>query len=170
MKTIICILFTLFVFVAASPAVSAQKKTIILLRHAEKDLSPGASAADPDLSAEGKARAERLITALRKYKPSAMYATEYKRTQQTAAPLAAKSGLTVERYDPRKLKDFEASLRGSKSRHIVVVGHNNTTPALVNMFLHQEQFKQLPESEYSKIFILKFRKNGSLKRLELIEY
>jgi broad specificity phosphatase PhoE len=155
MKNILLFLAAFCVLGFSAGEVSAQKKTIILLRHAEKDLSPGASAADPDLSAEGKARAERLITALRKYKPSAMYATEYKRTQQT---------------DPRKLKDFEVSLRGSKSRHIVVVGHNNTTPALVNMFLHQEQFKQLPESEYSKIFILKFRKNGSLKRLELIEY
>lgn len=148
---------------------SAQKKTIILLRHAEKDMTDPANS-DPDLSAEGKARAERLTRALRKHKVSAMYATEYKRTQLTAAPLAAKTGLTVEPYNPRKLKDFEATLRASKARAIVVVGHNNTTPALVNLFVKYDQFKQLPESEYSKIFILKFRKDGSLKRLDLVEY
>lgn len=170
MKFLLPFILVLCFCAAFTENVFAQKKTIILLRHAEKDLSPSQNASDPDLSDAGKARAERLIAALRKYKPAAIYSTEYKRTQQTAAPLAAKSKLTVERYDPRKLKDFEGSLRASKARRIVVVGHNNTTPALVNMFAGEEKFKQLPESEYSKIFILKFRKNGSLKRLELIEY
>jgi broad specificity phosphatase PhoE len=170
MKFLFLLPLVLCFCVAFTANVPAQKKTIILLRHAEKDLSPEQSTSDPDLSAAGKERAQRLITALRKHKPSAMYATEYKRTQQTAAPLAAKSKLTVERYDPRKLKDFQTVLRDSKARRIVVVGHNNTTPALVNLFVGEEKFKQLPETEYSKIFILKFRKDGSLKRLGLVEY
>lgn len=170
MKFLLLFALVLCFCAAFTENVFAQKKTIILLRHAEKDLSAEQNSSDPDLSAEGKARAERLIRTLRKYKVSAMYASEYKRTQQTAAPLAAKSGVTVERYDPRKLKDMEATLRASKARNIVVVGHNNTTPALVNLFVKYEQFKQFPESEYSKIFILKFRKDGSLKRLDLIEY
>lgn len=169
MKNLFLIFILSFVFGCAGE-VSAQKKTIILLRHAEKDLSPEQNSSNPDLSAEGKARAERLVATLRKHKVSAIYSSEYKRTQQTAAPLAAKSGVTVESYDPRKLKDMEATLRASKARNIVVVGHNNTTPALVNLFVKYDQFKQLPESEYSKIFILKFRKDGSLKRLDLIEY
>lgn len=170
MKIIIFVLIALCVLGFTAGEVAAQKKTIILLRHAEKDLSPEQNSSDPDLSAAGKARAERLISALRKYKAGAIYATEYKRTQQTAAPLAAKSKLTVQSYDPRKLKDMQALLRQSKERRIVVVGHNNTTPALVNSFIGEDKFKQLAETEYDKIFILKFRKDGSLKRLELMEY
>jgi broad specificity phosphatase PhoE len=159
---------SLFVFLGGEA--SAQKKTIILLRHAEKDLSPEQNSSDPELSPAGKERAQRLVKVLKKYKAGAIYSSEYKRTKATAAPLAASRKLTVGSYDPRKLDDIAEILRQSKIRHIVIVGHNTTTPALANLLIGEEKFKALAENEYDKIFILKFRKDGSLKRVELVEY
>ena len=43
---------------------------------------------DPDLSDAGRARAESLANVLKDAGITAIYATELKRTQQTAAPLA----------------------------------------------------------------------------------
>ena len=81
----------------AAPA--AAQHTVFLIRHAERaDTSPGTSptmAADPDLSEAGRARAESLAKALKDAHITAIYATEFKRTQQTAAPLAKALGLTV---------------------------------------------------------------------------
>ena len=64
----------------------AQDKTVILVRHAEK---ADATSQDPELSDAGKQRAERLIKVGGKYKPGAFYSTNFKRTRETLAPLAA---------------------------------------------------------------------------------
>ena len=52
-------------------------------------------AADPDLSEAGRARAASLATALKDAGIVAIFTTEFKRTQQTAEPLAKALGLTV---------------------------------------------------------------------------
>ena len=150
--------------------VSAQKKTVILIRHAEKDLSPEQNSSDPELSPAGRERAERLVKAIRKFKIYAIYSSDYKRTRATVAPLAAKYKLEPQIYDPRKLDDIAAAIKTSKARRIIVAGHNNTTPALTNMLIGEEKYKQLGENEYGKIFILRFRKNGTLKRVEVLTY
>src|SRR5215470_2780019 len=67
---------------------------VVLARHAEKDLS---SIQDPPLSPEGEQRAERLAQMFGRGKGvgriDAIYVSELRRTQQTAAPLAQRLGL-----------------------------------------------------------------------------
>src|SRR5687768_16335466 len=110
------ILLITFFAAVLSTAVSAQDKTIILVRHAEK---ADATSQDPELSAEGKQRADRLIKTIGKYKPGAFYSTNFKRTRGTLAPLAAKRKKTVEVYDPRKSSELIDSIIKSKiKRHI----------------------------------------------------
>jgi broad specificity phosphatase PhoE len=74
-----------FCFLLASALLSTAtaQSTIFVVRHAEK----ADATKDPDLSEAGRARAEALAKALRDAKIAAIYATEFKRTQQTAAPL-----------------------------------------------------------------------------------
>src|SRR6266705_2942801 len=66
-------------------SVAAAKSTIFIVRHAEKAASGGN---DLDLSEAGRARAKTLANVLKDAGVSAIYVTEFKRTQQTAAPLA----------------------------------------------------------------------------------
>lgn len=165
MKVAVSFFIGLVFLAFAGGEVSAQKReiTIILLRHAEKDLSDPENQSDPNLSAEGRARAQRLVKAIGEYKPLQIYTSEYKRTQQTAAPLAEKRKLDIKSYDTRKLKELAAEIGSAKkSRRIVVVGHNNTTPALANMLLKTNQFKSLGENEYDKIWVI-WLKDGKAK-------
>lgn len=160
MKIIVSLLLASFLFVFSTDTLYAQHKklTVILLRHAEKDLSEGADTANPELSEAGKIRAERLIKAVNKYRPDAIYSTNYIRTRATVTPLARKNRSMILMYDPRNLNQMRDLILSGKLKRILVVGHNNTTPALVNLLLKEEKYKQLPESEYDKIWVVKIRK------------
>jgi 2,3-bisphosphoglycerate-dependent phosphoglycerate mutase len=171
MKIVVSFLLGLFLFTLTATNLFAQNKkmTIILLRHAEKDVSIGADKTDPDLSAEGKLRAERLVKEIKKYKPGAVYSSNFKRTKLTAAPVAEKRKLQVQTYDHKNLDTLVNQLMTSKIKRIVVVGHNTTTPALANLLIKQEKYKALDESEYSKIWIIKIKK-GKVIEEKVIEY
>lgn len=165
MKIIVFLLTGLFFLSFSGADVFAQNKklTIILLRHAEKDLSDGgAENPDPVLSAEGRARAERLVQTIKRYKPRAIYSSNYKRTRTTVTPLADKtvSGyrLPIQLYDHRKLDEFVKILLASNAKTIVVAGHNTTTPALANLLVKQDKYKPLSELEYDKIWIIEIKK------------
>ena len=62
--------------------------TIYLVRHAERAAVSGRVPADTGLSRAGQARAQSLAHLLSGAGISAIYTTEYRRTQETAAPLA----------------------------------------------------------------------------------
>ena len=112
----------------------AAQPTIFLVRHAERaDGTPGANttmAADPDLSDAGRARADSLATALKDAKITAIYATEFRRTQQTAAPLAKALGLTVTIVTSKSAPDLIDRLKKTKG-NVLVVGHSNTVPEII---------------------------------------
>jgi phosphohistidine phosphatase SixA len=101
--------------------------TIVLVRHA--DVAPEAGDPDPALTAAGKARAKELCHALGDAGIAAIFVTSLKRSQQTAAPIAAALALTPEIVDDssavvatvRKLPSSWAAL---------VVGHTDTLPEI----------------------------------------
>lgn len=170
MKIVVSLFLGLLLFGFTNDLFAQNRKiTIILLRHAEKDLSGNEDNPDPDLSAAGKLRAERLVKTIKKYKPMRLYATDYKRTRQTATPLSEKRKLPIQIYDSKKLDELAAQILSfRKSRRIVVVGHNSTTPALANLLVKQDKYKPLAESEYDKIWIIRIKK-GKIKA-KVFEY
>ncbi|MDM7922267.1 MAG: histidine phosphatase family protein [Pyrinomonadaceae bacterium] len=160
----------LLVFVVSlAPEVSAQDKTIILVRHAEKDASETADPNDPDLTAEGRERAQRLIKAAGRYKPGAFYSTNFKRTRDTITPWAQKRGKTVEIYDHRKPQELLDKIMASKTKRFVIAGHSNSTPGVVNLLVKKDLFKNLDESVYTVIWVVKIR-DGKVKKVEVLEY
>jgi len=160
MKIIISLFigFVLFTFAGGNVYAQHRNLTIILLRHAEKDASPNADKVNPELSADGKMRAQKLVKVIKKYKPDAIYSSDFIRTRNTVQPLAEKRKLTVQIYNHRNLKELADLIMSGKIKRLVVVGHNTTTPALVNMLIGQEKYKALAESEYDKIFVVKIKK------------
>lgn len=147
-------------------SISAQNKTIILVRHAEK---ADATSQDPDLSAEGKQRAERLVKVAGKYKPGAFYSTNYKRTRDTITPLAAKRKKQVEIYDARNPNALVNAIMKSKYKRHIVSGHSNTIPALANLIAKKDVFKNLDESEYGVFWVIRI-KDGKARKVEVIPY
>src|SRR6267154_5258496 len=81
----------LFILIFVSvPIVSAQP-VVVIVRHAEKATNGGN---DPDLSSAGRARAEALARILKDSGITAIFTSEFKRTQETAAPTAISSHVT----------------------------------------------------------------------------
>lgn len=153
------VLTILFLVVGGVDAFAQHKKlTVILLRHAEKDISEEADTANPELSEAGRQRAEKLVEFAGRYEPDAIYSTDYIRTRSTVRPLARSRRMMTQIYDPRDLKKMRDLILSGKIKRLVIVGHNNTTPALVNLLLGEEKYKMLPESEYSKIWVVKIRR------------
>jgi phosphohistidine phosphatase SixA len=138
-------------------AVSAAAQPVVfLVRHAERsDSSPGTSpsmASDPDLSDAGRARAASLAVLLKDAGISAIYVTEYKRTQQTAAPLAKALGLTptiVKATDAKALAKELAAAKGS----VLVVGHSNTVPSAIKD-LGVSSPVSVQDDEYDNLFVV----------------
>jgi len=174
MKIPVSLFLGLFLFAFAVDNLFAQKKeiTIILLRHAEKDLSDDLNDPDPELSAPGQERARRLVETIKKYKPEAIYSSNFKRTRATVTPLAeqksARYRTMIQIYDPKKLDELINRMMASGVKSIVVAGHNSTTPALANLLLKENKYKPLAETEYDKIWIIKIKK-GKVKD-EVIVY
>lgn len=162
MKNFISLLLGLFLFALAGGNVFAQqqhrKLTIILLRHAEKDLAGDENNPDPNLSADGNLRAQRLIEVVNKYQPDAIFSSQFIRTRATAAPLARKNRMMIQIYNHRNLKEIAELAMSGKFKRIVIVGHNTTTPALANLLIGQDKYKPLAESEYDKIWVVKIKK------------
>lgn len=174
MKIIVFVFCGLLVFTLFGGSAAAQhrKLTVILLRHAEKDLTDP-DAPNPELSAAGKLRAEKLVEVINKYQPDAIYSSDYIRTRATARPLARKNRALTLIYDPRKLDEMRDVILSGKYKRIVVVGHNNTTPTLVNMLLNEEKYEKLPETEYTKIWIVKIKRNknkANVTRSKIVVY
>jgi broad specificity phosphatase PhoE len=159
-------LITLCLTVAfAAPA--AAQRIVFLVRHAERaDTSPGTSptmAADPDLSDAGRARAESLATALKDAHITAIYATEFKRTQQTAAPLAKALGLTVKIVTSKGAADLIKQLKAGKG-NVLVVGHSNTVPDIIKG-LGVTTTVTIGDDEFDNMFLVTSGTHPSLLRL-----
>lgn len=129
--------------------VNEEVTYLYLVRHAEK-ADDGTK--DPPLTKKGEKRAQRLADILEGADVSAVYSTNFKRTRDTAFPTAQSIGTEVVIYDPRN-KDFLKELSGA-TKNVLVVGHSNSTPSLVNALLGEEKYQQLDESVYTKLFII----------------
>jgi phosphohistidine phosphatase SixA len=163
---IVCLLLTL----SLSTVAAAQKaKTIILIRHAEKETAEMTDSANPPLSAAGTERAARLAKVIQKYHPGAIYSTDTLRTRATVEPLAKRRGLTVQIYDGSKPQDLINTITASKTKRFVIVGHSNTIPPLANLLVKKELFKNLEDTEYSVIWLIRLRQ-GKPAKVELLDY
>jgi phosphohistidine phosphatase SixA len=168
MKILFSILAGIAFFTLANGVLVAQDRevTIILVRHAEK---ADATSPDPELSDAGKERAQRLVKKIGKFRPGAFYSTDFKRTRDTVAPLAAKRKKEVKIYDARKPKELIDEIMKGKIKRYVVAGHSNTVPGLANLIAKKEMFKNLDDSEYTIIWLIRM-KNGKVTKFELLDY
>ncbi|MDZ7771541.1 MAG: phosphoglycerate mutase family protein [Balneolaceae bacterium] len=125
--------------------------TFILVRHAEKATAP---ANDPALAPAGVQRSQRLAEMLAHSGVTAIWSTDFTRTQETARPLAEELGLEVRSYDPRRENLAEWLIDRTEGGTVLVVGHSNTIPMLANGLLGEERFEEYEESDYGNLLIV----------------
>lgn len=139
--------------------------TVILVRHAEKKIEP--NNADPDLMPAGEARAQELARMFGNAGINSIFATQFKRTQQTVKPLSEKTGVQVTIIDAKQTAEvIKQILTNHRGETIFVAGHNNTIPDIVSQ-LSGENFPIIPESEYDNMFVVTIYRFGKAKVLKL---
>jgi 2,3-bisphosphoglycerate-dependent phosphoglycerate mutase len=143
------------------PTVENEVSTIILIRHAEK---AEAKTKDPSLSAMGKERADELVKLFKDTPIAAFYTTAYKRTTETITPIAKDNGKEVLTYNPSDQNSIAEMIQSGKGKRMMVAGHSNTIPQMVNALIGKNEFTTIDESDYGKILIVVFKGN------ELIDY
>ena len=85
---------------------------------------------DPDLLPEGRRVAALLGERLAGERIAAIYISDFKRTRQTAGPLAERLGLEPVLYDHRDTPALVARVRAGPLPALIV-GHSNTVPDIV---------------------------------------
>lgn len=150
------------VLVVAWLVASWGSTTIVLVRHAEK-LEVGE---DPGLSEVGRAHAARLAEMLERAGIEAIYVSQARRTQETAAPVAGLAGVeprVVAADQPKKL------LRRLKWRHrsevVLVVGHSNTVPIIADGL--GAEIGLVDAEDYSGLWIISYSRLRGTRLLTL---
>lgn len=142
-----------------APGANAQT-TIFIVRHAEKADS---KSKDPDLSEAGNARAQALARMLKDAGITRIFTTEFKRTQQTAAPLAKILGLEVKSIAANDSARLVTALHG-ETGNALVVGHGNTIPDLIKALGITTPIA-IGENEYDDLFVVQLGQTPGLIRL-----
>lgn len=128
--------------------------TIYLIRHAEKDRN-NPDDADPELNQAGLGRAMKWADVFDEIPLDAIYTTEYERTTMTATPTEVQQNITAQYYNPSEL-DIDAFKAESHGKNVLVVGHSNTTPTMVNELIGEEKYETLDEYDNGSLFIVRF--------------
>jgi broad specificity phosphatase PhoE len=130
--------------------------TVFVVRHAEK----GPEEPDPSLTAGGAARANALAHMLGDAGVTRIYASQFKRTQETGAPLAARLGIGVTVIDARDVPGLVAQLRAlPPGTRAVVLSHSNLVPPIVERLTGQ-LVGDLTDADYDRLYIASVRPSG----------
>ena len=160
-KRLVAAIFTILMLAAPAAA-----QTIFIVRHAERaDAGTGGAmtmATDPDLSEAGKARAEALVSLLKDARITAIYTTQYKRTRQTAEPLAKAIGVALTEVPAADTAGLIAKLKAGGNA--LVVGHSNTVGRVIEQLGATDAVK-LGDDDYDNLFVLVRGEKPTLIRL-----
>ncbi len=130
--------------------VQCKSTRVYIVRHAEKGTVP---AGDPDLTEEGRARAQALAGSLRNKEIKAIYSTQTRRTQQTAEPLSLQTGVQVRSYANDTLLKFLYHVLDAE-QNTLIVGHSNTILRMVQELSLKPSLKEIPDNDYDNMFII----------------
>jgi broad specificity phosphatase PhoE len=133
---------------------------VYIVRHAEKATTGGK---DPDLSLNGQKRANALARILKDSEITSVFVTEFKRTQETAAPTARAAQVSPTVVPANDVPWLVAKLRALNS-NALVVGHGNTIPDLVKALGIATPIS-IPDDDYTEILVVSVGDVPQLLRL-----
>jgi broad specificity phosphatase PhoE len=144
--------------------------TIIFVRHADVDV--GSTDPDPPLNARGRQRAELLADFLEDADVvrgvDNIYAAADKRTQQTAAPLAKRLGLTPHIDDPHRIERLiHRVLRDRDGEIVLIVSYADTIAPLIAELHGSKKVPPIADDDYDEIYIVTKPNFGKVKTLRL---
>jgi broad specificity phosphatase PhoE len=151
MKKILVFLLLFFIgqLIIAQNTDPAQ---FFFIRHAEK-VKKGEE--DPALTKIGEKRANYWAEVFKNTEFAAVYSTQTKRTLSTALPTANKSELTPIIYKTESI-DLKQLAEKYAGKNVLIVGHSNTIPDLVNYLLGDDRVGEIGEFNNSNLYIVRY--------------
>jgi len=149
--------------------VRAHPTTVIVVRHAEKSL--GADS-DPPLTPAGQARAELLAQMFGAGRNpghiDAIFVSPTLRSRMTAAPLAARLGLTPIEGPAHDVPQLVSRLLHEHAgSRVLVIGHSDTVTAIVERLSGAEGLPLIADDEYGTMYIVTVPRIGRATFLRL---
>jgi len=123
-------------------------------RHAEKDRDP---LSNPELSALGQARAERLGRILSEADLDGVCSTDFLRTRQTAEPSVRRAHtLPMISYEAREQNEWiESLIAENAGKKYLIVGHQDNIPMLVNHLQGEDfEFDYILDFEFGHFYVV----------------
>jgi len=171
MKYSLIILVSIFIFSCTDNTTKTIPKgientsqtTYYLIRHAEKDrINPEDE--NPKLEEAGLLRAQKWAEIFSEVSLDAVYTSDFKRTMQTATPIAENKNIKITTYDPHGIyeTDFKEVTKG---KNILVVGHSNTIPKLVNYLIEEDKYADIEDSVDGNLYIVTVHGNKTWSTL-----
>ncbi|GAA6150785.1 phosphoglycerate mutase family protein [Pseudoteredinibacter isoporae] len=136
--------------------VESLHHTIYLVRHAEKQKGK-----NPALTREGQCRAQFYAQYFSRISLDRLFASHYRRNQETAAPVKDKQGLDALPFDPSQQQAFARQL-AKLDGDTLVVAHNHL-PEIIRA-LGGQYDGDIDHSEYRYIFSLELKDGKLLKQ------
>ncbi len=136
-------------------AVSAQE-VIYIVRHSDppSTLNLDEILDETPLSESGQQRAKMLAERLKDAGITAVYATQARRTVETAEPLANTRGLEIRVHSYEDTDGLIRLLRSENGKdRVLVVGHWSTIPEILKALGYPEEVK-IERSAYDNLFVV----------------
>ena len=150
----------LFLSIFIAVTIASAQPVVVIVRHAEKAASGGK---DPDLSPAGRARAEALARILKDSGITAIFTSEFKRTQETAASTATSAHVTPTVVAAKDTTGLVAKLH-QLNGNALVVGHGDTIPNIIKALGINSPIN-IPDEDYSELLIVTLGDKPQLFRL-----
>ena len=153
MKNLFFVIGILFLF-------SSCTTTFYIVRHAEKQ-----GGSNPSLTVAGQQRANDLRDELAGVGIDNVITSHLNRTIETGAPTAVGNSLTAESINAGDMQALVDRCRSfTDNRQILVVGHSNTVPMLIDSLLKREEGISISEDDFDNLFIVKIKRGTSVVR------
>lgn len=143
--------------------------TVVFVRYAE--LANGSST-NPGLSPSGHARADEIARAIGDIDVvagvDAIFATQFRSTQETAEPLAELLQVPVQVVDSNNVDGLEQMiLKEYKGKIVLVISDREALPALIEAFHGSKKLPAIADAEHDNLYIVSIPWYGKVKTLRL---
>ncbi len=144
---------------------SCSTTTVYLARHAEKVDESDST----DLSVVGRMRAVALSDTLANTHVDMILTTPYRRTRQTAEPLAQRLRLPVGTYPAAPVSAGINQINRIRNKTVLVVGHSNTVLELLRGLGATPTLTTIKGTDFDDLFQLRIRRTPFRRSVQLRE-
>ncbi|MVM40630.1 phosphoglycerate mutase [Spirosoma sp. HMF3257] len=143
-----------FLLITCSLLTACSTTTVYIVRHAEKVNETDTT----NLTPAGFARATALAEKLGNQHVDSIFTTPYRRTRQTAQPLAQRLGLQLVDYPAKPTEAIVNRVNAMKNKTVLVVGHSNTILEIAKGLGAQPTLTKIEAGDFDNLLQVKIRR------------